>query len=154
MANASDAIAQDDPFDLRRFISAQASVYARVLVELRSGRKSTHWMWFIFPQIDGLAYSETSRYYAIQSIAEARQYLSHPVLGARLLECAEVVFSVERRSASEIFGYPDDLKLKSSMTLFEEVARPDSVFARILDKYFSGERDARTLALLARLTER
>ena len=105
-------------------------------------------MWYIFPQIDGLGYSATTKYFAIKSIAEARHYLKHPVLGPRLVECAEVVFSVEGRSIAEVFGYPDDLKLKSSMTLFEAVGDPYSVFASVLDKYFDGERDVRTLRLL------
>ena len=154
MAEASDAIAHDDPFDLKRFTSAQERDYDRVLAELRSGQKRTHWMWYIFPQIDGLGYSATSKYYAIKSIGEARQYLNHPVLGARLLECAETVLAIEGQSISNIFGYPDDLKLKSSMTLFECVAGPDSVFVRVLDKYFYGERDARTLDILERLREK
>lgn len=134
--------------DLSRFITAQDSIYDSVLEELRNGRKRTHWMWYIFPQIDGLGHSATSKYYAIKSLEEARQYLNHPVLGKRLLECAEAVFVIEGRSISEIFGYPDNLKLKSSMTLFAYVAAPSSVFVRILDKYFNGERDALTLQLL------
>ena len=138
----------DDPFDLSRFLKAQEPVYARVLSELRSGQKRTHWMWFIFPQIDGLGFSATTEYYAIKSLEEARQYLNHPVLGARLLECAETVLAVEGRSVSEIFGYPDDLKLKSSMTLFACVPNSPSVFDQVLDKYFRCERDAKTLALL------
>jgi uncharacterized protein (DUF1810 family) len=111
-------------------------------------------MWFIFPQIDGLAYSATSKRYAIKSIEEARQYLNHPVLGTRLLECAETVLAVEGRSVSEIFGYPDDLKLKSSMALFAYVADPRSVFVRVLDKYFQGEQDIKTLPLLEKLKEK
>ncbi|HEY8160534.1 MAG TPA: DUF1810 domain-containing protein [Methylobacter sp.] len=141
----------NDTFDLNRFMNAQESVYDSAFAELRSGRKRTHWMWYIFPQIDGLGHSATSKRYAIKSLEEARQYLNHPVLGKRLLECAEAVFAVEGRSASEIFGYPDDLKLKSSMTLFAYVAAPGSVFSRILDKYFNGERDALTLQLLDKL---
>jgi uncharacterized protein (DUF1810 family) len=137
-----------DPFDLRRFIDAQKDIYDDALEELRSGRKRTHWMWFIFPQIDGLGHSSTAKYYAIKSSEEAREYLNHPVLGKRLLECAGAVLAVEGRSVSEIFGYPDDMKLKSSMTLFESQAGPDSVFARVLDKYFHGERDMRTLQML------
>jgi len=144
----------NDTFDLSRFISAQENSYASALAELRSGRKRTHWMWYIFPQIDGLGHSATSKHYAIKSLAEARQYLNHPVLGQRLLECAETVFTVDNRSVSEIFGYPDDLKFKSSMTLFASVTTPDSVFARILDKYFNGERDVLTLQLLDKLTEK
>ncbi len=151
MKKRSDAIGRDDPFDLSRFTPAQERIYDRVLAELRSGQKRTHWMWYIFPQIDGLGHSTTTKHYAIKSIEEARQYLNHPVLGTRLLECAEAVLAVEGRSVSEIFGYPDDLKLKSSMTLFETVADKRSVFVRVLDKYFHGERDVRTLHLLERL---
>ena len=151
MIKASDTIDRDDPFDLGRFISAQERIYDSVLMELRSGQKRTHWMWFIFPQIDELAHSTTSKYYAIKSIEEARQYLNHPFLGRRLLECAETVLAVEGRSVSEIFGYPGDLKLESSMTLFAYVADPGSVFVRVLDKYFHGEQDVRTLDLLEKL---
>lgn len=138
----------DDLFDLSRFLKAQEPVYARVLLELRSGQKRSHWMWFIFPQFDGLGFSATTKYYAIKSLTEAQHYLDHPVLGARLLECAEAVLAVEGRSISEIFGYPDHLKLKSSMTLFACVPDSPSVFDQVLDKYFHGERDAKTLALL------
>ena len=153
MKKLSDAVARGDPFDLGRFTSAQEGIYGSVLAELKRGQKQTHWMWFIFPQIDGLAHSTTSKYYAIKSIEEARKYLNHPVLGTRLLQCAETVLAVEGRSVSEIFGYPDDLKLKSSMTLFAYVADPRSVFVRILDKFFQGERDVRTLDLLEQLKE-
>jgi uncharacterized protein (DUF1810 family) len=137
-----------DQFNLGRFLKAQEPVYERVLSELRRGQKRTHWMWYVFPQIDGLGFSATTKYYAIKSLEEARQYLNHPVLGARLRECAETILAVEVRSISEIFGYPDDLKLKSSMTLFVCVPNSPSVFAKVLDKYFRGERDAKTLALL------
>ncbi len=138
---------KDDPFSLKRFLSAQTGVHDRALAELRSGEKRSHWMWFIFPQIEGLGFSATSRQYAIKSLAEARAYLGHPVLGPRLRECAAAALAVEGRTASDIFGYPDDMKLKSSMTLFALVAEQDSVFARVLDKYFGGERDARTFEL-------
>ena len=153
MTHANDAVGRDDPFGLSRFISAQDRVYDRVLAELRCGQKRTHWMWYIFPQIDGLAHSTTSKHYAIKSIEEARQYLNHPVLGPKLLECAEAVLAIQGPSVSEIFGYPDDLKLKSSMTLFVYVADPGSVFVRVLEKYFHGERDSRTLQLLEELKE-
>ncbi len=136
------------PFDLERFLSAQAASYYQALTELRGGRKRTHWMWFIFPQIAGLGHSSTSMHYALQSLEEARAYLHHPVLGLRLRECAEAVRAVEGRSASAIFGYPDDLKLRSCMTLFAAVAEPESVFSRVLDKYFQGKPDERTLQLL------
>jgi uncharacterized protein (DUF1810 family) len=154
MKNPSDMVDRGDPFDLGRFISAQEGIYESALAELRRGQKRTHWMWFIFPQIDGLAYSATSKHYAIKSIEEARQYLNHPLLGTRLLESAETVLAVEGRSISEIFGYPDDLKLKSSMTLFAYIADPPSVFIRILEKYFNGEQDVRTLDLLQKLKEK
>jgi uncharacterized protein (DUF1810 family) len=138
-------------FDLSRFTSAQENIYNSVLAELRNGRKRTHWMWYIFPQVDGLGHSATSKHYAIKSLEEARQYLNHPVLGQRLMECAEAVFAVEGGSASEIFGYPDDLKLKSSMTLFAYIAAPGCVFSRVIDKYFNGEQDALTLQILDKL---
>ncbi len=154
MIKSSNTLDGGDPFDLGRFLSAQEGGFDRVLAELRKGQKRTHWMWFIFPQIDGLAHSATSKYYAIKSIEEARQYLNHPVLGTRLLQCAATVLAVEGRSASEIFGYPDVLKLKSSMTLFAHVADPGSVFLRILEKYFQGEQDVRTLDLLEKLKEK
>jgi uncharacterized protein (DUF1810 family) len=148
MSTASDNSDHNDPFNLHRFISAQERIYGDVLAELRSGRKRTHWMWYIFPQIDGLGQSTISKHYAIKSIEEARQYLNHPVLGRRLIECAEAVLDIKGRSASEIFGSPDDLKLKSSMTLFACVTNPESVFARVLDTYFHGQRDIRTLNLV------
>jgi len=141
----------NDTFDLSRFTSAQDNIYGSVLTELRNGRKRTHWMWYIFPQVDGLGHSATSKHYAIKSLEEARQYLNHPILGPKLLECAEAVLAVEGRSASEIFGYPDDFKLRSSMTLFAYVAAPGSVFSRILDKYFNGEQDSLTLQILDKL---
>ncbi len=150
MIETSKKFDQNDPFDLNRFISAQDKVYDRVLAELKNGRKRSHWMWYIFPQLDGLARSTTSKYYAIKSLSEAIAYLNHPVLEARLLECANTVLAIEGKTASEIFGYPDDRKLKSSMTLFSDVAT-DSVFVRVLDKYFQGEQDDRTLQLLEKL---
>ena len=140
----------NDPFNLNRFISAQDRVYDRVLAELKNGRKRSHWMWYIFPQLDGLAKSATSKSYAIKSREEAIAYLNHSVLGARLKECAEAVLAVEGKTVSEILGYPDDLKLKSSMTLFSEVTT-DPIFNRVLDKYFQGERDDKTLQLLNKL---
>jgi uncharacterized protein (DUF1810 family) len=138
----------DDTYDLNRFLSAQEGVYERALAELKGGQKRTHWMWFIFPQIDGLGYSPTAKRYSIKSMEEARQYLDHAVLGKRLLECTEAVVALKRGSAAEIFGYPDDLKFKSSMTLFEKIAGTGSLFSFALDKYCHGERDAATLRLL------
>jgi uncharacterized protein (DUF1810 family) len=135
-------------YELIRFVRAQEDDYAQALSEIRSGRKRTHWMWYIFPQVDGLALSSTSRYYAIKSLAEARAYLDHPILGPRLVACAEATLQIEGRSAREIFGSPDDLKLRSCATLFACVAPRDSVFDRLLTKYYQGERDGRTLQLL------
>jgi uncharacterized protein (DUF1810 family) len=136
-----------DPYDLNRFISAQEGVYDRALAELRGGQKRSHWMWYIFPQIEGLGNSPTTRLYSIKSLEEARQYLAHPVLGARLVECAEAVLAVQGQSASDIFGHPDDWKLQSAMTLFKLVSGPGSVFERVLDKYYQGKQDSRTLQI-------
>ena len=138
----------DDTYDLKRFLIAQEGVYERALAELKGGQKRTHWIWFIFPQIDGLGYSPTAKRYSIKSMEEARQYLDDTVLGKRLLECTEAVIALKGGSVSEIFGYPDDLKFKSSMTLFEKIAGTGSVFSSALDKYCHGERDAATLRLL------
>ena len=145
---AEDPVSADDPHDLGRFVAAQADAYDRALAEIRGGRKTSHWMWFIFPQIEGLGSSPTSRRYAIRSLAEARAYLDHPVLGRRLVECAEATLGVQGRSAHDIFGSPDDRKLQSSATLFASVSPPDSVFARVLDRYFGAARDGKTLQLL------
>jgi len=140
----------DDPYHLNRFLQAQESAYDRALAEIKAGDKRTHWMWFIFPQIDGLGFSETSRRYAIKSVAEARAYLAHPVLGPRLVACAESALSVPGKSAYEIFGSPDDMKLKSCATLFAQVAEKGSVFERLLDRFFDGEQDDKTLQLLSK----
>lgn len=133
-----------DPHDLQRFLQAQAHDYPQALAELRQGRKRSHWMWFIFPQIHGLGFSPTARHYGIKSRAEAVAYLQHPELGSRLTTCAEAVMAIEGASAAEIFGSPDDLKLRSSATLFARVAVPGSVFERLLEKYFAGQPDPRT----------
>ena len=138
----------EDPHDLNRFVRAQERDYVRALAEIRSGRKRTHWMWYIFPQLDGLGFSETARRYAIRGLDEARAYLEHPVLGPRLVECADAVLAVRGRSARGIFGTPDDLKLRSCATLFAEVSPGGSVFRQMLKVYFGGEADVRTLALL------
>ena len=151
MTDTANSAGRNDPFELNRFIKAQDKIYDRVLAELKSGRKRTHWMWFVFPQIDGLGYSSTTKHYSIKSIEEAQQYLDHPVLGKRLRECAESILVLEGLSASMIFGFPDEMKLKSSMTLFASVAEAGSAFIRVLEKYFQGNRDERTLALLDRL---
>ena len=142
-----------DQHNLRRFVLAQENEYDRALSELRGGRKRSHWIWFIFPQFDGLGFSSTSKRYAIKSIAEAAAFLGHPVLGPRLRECCEAIRGVQGRSALDILGSPDDMKLKSCTTLFACVAPPDSVFDRVLTKYFQGERDGKTLQLLGMASE-
>jgi uncharacterized protein (DUF1810 family) len=133
---------------LDRFVSAQDGVYPDALAELRAGRKRTHWMWFVFPQFAGLGSSPTAQRYAIDSLDEARAYLAHPVLGPRLRECAAALLAVEGRSAEDIFGYPDDLKLRSSMTLFAQIAEDPAVFTAVLDRYYDGP-DERTVELIA-----
>jgi uncharacterized protein (DUF1810 family) len=138
----------DDPHDLARFVEAQAGDYETALAEIRAGRKRSHWMWYIFPQIDGLGSSSMARRYAIKSLDEARAYLDHPVLGPRLAEITEAALAVEGRSAHEIFGSPDDMKLRSCATLFARAASEGSVFSRLLDKFFDGKPDVRTLELL------
>jgi uncharacterized protein (DUF1810 family) len=137
-----------DPFNLSRFVEAQAPVYAQATAELRAGRKTTHWMWFIFPQIVGLGLSPTAQLYAISSAAEARAYLADPLLGARLRHCTDLTLQIDGRSAHDIFGSPDDLKFRSSMTLFAAVAAPASVFDHALQKYFAGAGDPRTRDIL------
>lgn len=152
MAKTDETYGLGDTFDLKRFTAAQERIYAAALAELKGGQKQSHWMWFIFPQVEGLGHSSTARHYSIKSLEEARAYLAHPVLGQRLRECAEVVMAVQGRSASAIFGYPDDMKLKSSMTLFAAVDEdPKSPFVRVLEKYYRGERDTRTLDILETL---
>ncbi len=153
MENLEAARQREDPFNLSRFTTAQNPVYAEVLSELKAGRKRTHWMWYVFPQIVGLGYSETSKYYAIQSLEEASAYRDHAVLGTRLRECAEAVLAVEGKSALGIFGSPDDVKLHSSMTLFAQVDEPGSVFARVLEKYFGGKHDSETLRRLGQAAQ-
>src|SRR5262245_61313920 len=148
MTRSNDSHGTDDSYDLSRFVKAQESDYERALAEIKSGRKRTHWMWYIFPQIDGLGFSSTAKFYAIKSLDEARAYLDHPVLGPRLRECAEAAVGVEGRSATEVFGSPDDLKLRSCATLFACVSPPGSVFERLLQKYYGGERDRKTLEIL------
>ena len=135
--------------NLDQFLAAQQGVYPRALEELRAGRKRSHWMWYVFPQLAGLGLSATAVHYAIADLAEARAYLAHPLLGPRLEECARALLDVTGRTAHEILGSPDDLKLRSSMTLFAQVAGADPVFRRVLERYYGGEADARTLELLA-----
>lgn len=146
MAGAAES--GPDPHDLGRFVGSQAGDYEQALAEINCGRKRSHWMWYVFPQIDGLGFSSISRRYSIKSLHEARAYLDHPLLGPRLVECAEAALGVEGWSAHEIFGPPDDTKLRSSATLFARVTPADSVFARLLHKFFDGERDGKTLRLL------
>ena len=138
----------DDGHDLQRFVDAQAPVYAAVLAELRAGAKRSHWMWFVFPQIAGLGHSSTARHYAIASLEEAQAYLAHPVLGERLLTCTVLINQVQGRSAHAIFGSPDDMKFRSSMTLFARAAPSVPAFSEALGRYFAGEPDPLTLDLL------
>ena len=139
---------QPDPFDLQRFVDAQARVYDTVLGELRDGRKRSHWMWFVFPQLRGLGSSPTAVRFAISSIDEARAYLAHELLGPRLRECTGLVATIDGRSAEEIFGWPDDMKLRSSMTLFARAADDNAAFVEVLEKFYGGEEDSATLARL------
>jgi uncharacterized protein (DUF1810 family) len=136
-----------DPFNLTRFVEAQATAYAPALAEIRAGRKRTHWMWYVFPQLAGLGSSAISQEFAIRNLDEAAAYLAHPVLGPRLLECAEAALAVRDRSAREIFGSPDDLKLHSCATLFALVSPAGSAFHRLLDRFFDGVPDAVTVRL-------
>jgi uncharacterized protein (DUF1810 family) len=138
----------DDPHDLQRFVEAQDRVYAMVCAELRAGEKTGHWMWFIFPQLQGLGHSQLARHFAIASLAEARAYLQHPVLGTRLRECG-LLLQVPARPIGRILAYPDDLKLRSCMTLFAQATPDNQVFLEVLARYFDGAPDPRTLELLA-----
>ena len=136
------------PHDLSRFVDAQAGDYETALAEIKAGRKESHWMWYIFPQIDGLGFSPTARHYAIRDLDEARAYLAHPLLGPRLVAICEALLALPDTDAEPIFGWPDVLKLRSSMTLFA-AARPEQpVFGRVLAKFYGGEPDRRTLELL------
>jgi uncharacterized protein (DUF1810 family) len=137
-----------DPHNLQRFVEAQASVYSQALDELKAGRKRSHWMWFIFPQLRGLGHSTMAHQYGIATRAEAEAYLEHPLLDRRLQECTRAVNAVEGRSAYEIFGSPDDLKFRSSMTLFANVTADNREFVEALNRYYAGEGDGHTLALL------
>jgi len=143
-----------DPYDLERFVEAQRGVFEQACAELRRGRKTGHWMWFIFPQISGLGFSAMSQHYGIRSLDEARAYLAHPTLGSRLREICGIVLAIDGWTVREIFGYPDDMKLRSSMTLFASAAaagdlRNDNlVFVEVIEKYFGGEWDGRTMELV------
>jgi len=139
---------RDDAFDLDRFVQAQATTYSRALSELQEGRKRSHWMWYVFPQMRGLGRSAMSDRYGISGLAEARAYLAHSLLGQRLMECANAVLSHRHQSATAIFGSPDDLKLRSSATLFARASAPGSLFEQILAVLFDGEEDPATIALI------
>lgn len=141
-------MAEDDHYDLDRFLFAQEDDYLQALTELRAGRKQSHWMWYVFPQLNGLGFSSMSRRYAIQSTAEARAYLRHPILGPRLVECCKAAVAVHERSATDVFGSPDDMKLRSCATLFAAVSPSGSVFEQVLDRFFHGKRDAQTVRLM------
>ena len=151
-----NSFADTDPYNLNRFISAQQGVYERVVSELTSGRKTSHWIWFIFPQINGLGFSLTARKYAIQSLDEARAYLENTLLAIRLKQCTQLVLDIDGKSINDILGYPDDLKFRSSMTLFAAASESgsvtskvkDNIFQKALEKYFDSERDIRTLEIL------
>ena len=138
----------DDLFNLERFVEAQRAEYPQVLVELRAGRKRSHWIWFIFPQLKGLGRSPASEHYGVASLDEARAYLSHPVLGPRLEECTRLVNQIEGSTVDQIFGFPDNLKFRSSMTLFSRAAPDNPIYVAALDKCFAGEADPRTIELL------
>ena len=148
MLESIDPRSADDPHDLARFLRAQEEIYAQAFSEITSGQKRSHWMWYIFPQFHGLGFSPTAKRYAIKTVEEARAYLDHPVLGPRLLECAEAVVGIEGRSAKEIFGSPDNLKLRSCATLFSLVLPKGSVFDHLIDKYYQGKGDGKTYELV------
>ena len=137
-----------DPFDLQRFVDAQDCVYDDVLAELRAGAKRSHWIWFVFPQLEALGSSSTAKRFGIASLAEAQAYLAHPVLGSRLRECARLVLAIDGRSVDDIFGWPDNLKVRSSMTLFAHATDDNADITAVLDKFYGGEQDPRTLELL------
>ncbi len=141
----------EDKYKLTRFLDAQNQVYLNALSEIRKGKKQTHWMWFIFPQLKGLGRSSTADYYGITGLEEASAYLQHPVLGRHLVQIASALLKLQVRTASDIFGSPDDMKLRSSMTLFSQVENTDPVFQKILDKYFQGRPDELTLKIVKQL---
>jgi uncharacterized protein (DUF1810 family) len=139
-----------DSGNLTRFLEAQNQLYLKALAEIKNGQKQTHWMWFIFPQIKGLGLSETAKFYGISDIEEAREYLAHPVLGKHLIEITTAVLGIEGKTATEIFGQPDDIKLRSCMTLFANVKNTNPIFEQVLEKYFHGSHDEYTLELLVK----
>jgi uncharacterized protein (DUF1810 family) len=134
--------------DIERFVVAQKDVYHTALNEIKNGKKQSHWMWFVFPQIRGLGFTDFNIYYGIKDLGEARQYLNDPVLGKRLIEISEAVLSVQGKTALEIFGKPDQRKLKSCMTLFNQIQNADPVFHEVLEKYYQGQGDDKTIAIL------
>jgi uncharacterized protein (DUF1810 family) len=137
-----------EKYDLTRFLEAQETKYNQALSEIKKGKKQSHWMWFIFPQIAGLGFSEYNVYYAIKNLEEAAQYLDHPILGQRLVNITKAVLEINEKTANEIFGKPDDRKLKSCMTLFSQIKNTDPIFQKVLDKYFQGFKDEKTIQLL------
>ncbi|GAB3991907.1 DUF1810 domain-containing protein [Spirosoma daeguense] len=134
--------------DLNRFLEAQVNDYERALAEIRNGHKQSHWMWYIFPQISGLGYSETAKFYSIANIQEANDYLAHPTLGSRLIEISQALLRIDGKSANQILGSPDDMKLRYSMTLFSLLNNTDPVFQAVLAKFFAGQPDPKTLSLV------
>ena len=140
-----------DQYNLNRFIEAQMTTYEGAMLELTRGRKESHWVWYIFPQIEGLGRSDTAKLYSIKSLEEGRAYLKHPVLGQRLIKACEILLSLKDASMDEVMGFPDDLKLLSSMTLFEAVSEPNSIFTKIIEIYFDDERDEKSLKLITLL---
>ena len=134
--------------NLQRFLDAQEKDYPIALSEIKNGKKKSHWMWYIFPQIQGLGFSETSKFYAIENIGEAMGFLNHPVLGKKLIEICSELLNLGTNDAYKIFGSPDDIKLHSSMTLFSSLPNTNSVFQKVLDKYFNGEKDEKTLQII------
>ncbi|RYE27116.1 MAG: DUF1810 domain-containing protein [Sphingobacteriaceae bacterium] len=136
--------------NLQRFLDAQKSSYQTALSEIKNGKKRSHWMWYVFPQIQGLGFSETSKFYAIKDVSEAEAYLQHPVLGARLIEISTVAAQLPANNATQVFGSPDDMKLKSSITLFAALDQTDPVFQQVLDKFFGGKNDAQTLSIIGK----
>lgn len=136
--------------NLNRFLDAQKSSYQTALNEIKNGHKLSHWMWYIFPQIQGLGYSETAKFYAIKDVSEAEAYLQHPVLGARLIEISNATLALPSNNATQVFGSPDDLKLKSCMTLFAALNQTNPIFQQVLDKFFGGKKDAQTLQIIGK----
>ena len=141
---------EQDIYNLQRFIDAQKSDYAIAITEIKNGRKQSHWMWYIFPQIQGLGFSSTSRFYAIKDIQEAEAFLQNPILSSRLIEICNQLLELKTNDAHKIFGSPDDLKLKSSITLFSEMPGSNPIFQSVLDKFFNGKKDNKTLQIIGK----